>query len=174
MLRRSLVLSLALTLTCGLLATSVPCAQVVAQDAAAPDPRLGALGTTLAAECYSAAGYVGALADGLNKGVYDAPYLATRLNGLNTGLTEVMRQINLVRGQVQMTPADHKALTALHKIVDGIKRQSSLLNEFAKTKDAAKAEAFRKERAATWALLIKELGISEPENYSPGGETLGK
>ena len=133
------------------------------------------LGGAMAAECYTACGFVGALADGFRAGAYDKQYVRVRLGGVK-GMVEVnLEQLKQLRRTVQLTPADHKALTAFQGILEGLIQQCDALSAYAEEGEAGKAKAFRAARARTWRNLANTVGFGDATSLlEPGGADLGQ
>ncbi|MGE0706813.1 MAG: hypothetical protein AB7N76_06370 [Planctomycetota bacterium] len=138
------------------------------------DPRLNALGISVMFEAYLACGYVGALADGLEAGLYDKDYVRVRLSAVSGGIKNNLEQLKGVRVGVELLPADHKALTTFEEVLTGIDRQAKALGAWAEKREPAQAQTFKQERAATWKKLTETLGIAQSaELFAPGGGKLG-
>lgn len=154
-------------------ATPAPTPEAPAEDE--DDARLTALGGAMAAECYTACGFVGALADGFRAGTYDKTYVRVRLGGVK-GMVEVnLQQLKQLRRQVQLTPADHKALTAFQGILEGLIQQCDALSAYAEKGEAGKAKSFRAARERTWRQLANTVGFGDATSLlEPGGANLGE
>ena len=135
---------------------------------------LKALGGAMAIEAYTAAGYIGALADGFQAKTYTAQYVKVRLGGLGGGLGASIDQVDGLLSSGSLSPADKQALTGLKGTLVDLKKQTDLLGKYVDTKNAKTAKQFRDLRASTWKSIVAQLGLGKSgPMLEPGGEKLG-
>jgi len=145
-----------------------------AQDPGGDQALLKALGGAMAIEAYTAAGYIGALADGLQSKTYDATYVKVRLGGLGGGLGASIEQVDSLLAGGKLSPADMQALNGLKKTLVDLKKQTDLLAKYADNKNAKTANQFKALRASTWKSIVAQLGLGKSgPMLEPGGANLG-
>ena len=145
-----------------------------AQEQATEGATMQALGGALALEAFASAGYIGAIADGIDAGVYDTRQAMVRLSGLGGGLGATVEQLDAVL-KTPLSTSDRETLMAMRAILSSLKEQTVSLSKYAETRSATEAKAFRDARELTWQKISVALGLDgeSAKLVAPGGAQLG-
>ena len=138
------------------------------------NPASVALGGLSGMTAFMTCGYLGGLAEDLERGRPSAEVEA-RASAVARGLIVNVRQVEAVGAQGGMTPAAEGQLAGLRRLLGALVEQAKSLELYAATQEPSVAEGYRELRGRTWTETSRLLGLSEAAaaSLAPGGATLG-
>ena len=111
---------------------------------------------------YNTYGVIGSIADAFVKDAYEKETLDDLMNAqkkLADNLVKMMQ--GLIKDSILNTETDRNFLISAISILNGLKKQAQLLQEFAQTKNYGKQESYDDQRKKNWSALSKLMGIKE-------------
>jgi pyruvate/2-oxoglutarate dehydrogenase complex dihydrolipoamide acyltransferase (E2) component len=139
------------------------------------DPSPAAIGGLAGMSAFMACGYLGELAEGLERGREPAQVEA-RARALARGLIVNMRQLESVGEMKSLDPAGQAQLAALRRLLGALGEQAKSLELYALTQESTIADTYRELRQRTWTETGRLLGLDAgaSQALAPGGANLGR
>jgi hypothetical protein len=147
-MRAALCLAVVLTL-----AASLASAQL-------DDPKLVALGGTMASDIYIKQMYIDAVRDAFAGRVYDAATVEQKMKVMASVISVNLEQLTKVR-ETALTETDKKALDGGLEIYKLLQGQANRMLDHGKANTPASRKALDDARAATWPKIQKMLGLND-------------
>ena len=111
---------------------------------------------------YNTYGVIGSIADAYVKDTYKKETVDDLMNAqknLADNLVKMMQ--GLVKDSILNNQADRNYLISAISILNGLKKQAQLLQEFAQTNNQQKQEGYDDQRKKNWSAISKLMGIKE-------------
>jgi len=171
----------ALTLGLALTGPAVTASTVAAaQEAPECSPealavREEALGGSLVLGAFTAAGYLGSLADQLEHKGLTQDQVLIRAAGTAGALSASVEQIKTLQASGTLADNDKDLIERMRKLYESLQSQAKHLSTFAQSGDKAAAKSFREERETSWKELVAMMGLNDmvAKQAAPGGSSLG-
>lgn len=115
-----------------------------------------------AATLYNTYGVIGSIADAYVKSAYNGKMvdqLMTAQKNLAENLVKLFDA--LVKDSILITQADKDYAVSSIAILNGLKIQAQMLQEFATTNSNKKQEAYEEQRKKNWSAICQLMGIKE-------------
>lgn len=121
---------------------------------------IGALG---GAHVYTTYAYIGVLADGLSKELYDAEQTKTLLGEVVSVSDSLIKNLGRVRDG-GVSEADNQAINNMIDIYKLLQSEAKAAIAFTDSRTAEDAEKFEEARTAVWPKIADLLGLEESES----------
>lgn len=111
---------------------------------------------------YNTYGVIGSIADAYVKDAYKKETLDDLMNAQKNLADNLVKMLQgLVKDSILSTQTDRNYLISAISILNGLKKQAQLLQEFAQTNNQQKQEGYDDQRKKNWSALSKLMGIKE-------------
>jgi len=122
---------------------------------------LQAVGGFSSALLYNTYGVIGSIADAYVKNAYNATMVNNLMTAQKTLADNLVTMLNnLVKDSV-LKQTDRDYAMGVITILNGLKDQASLLQEFSTVNGEKKQEAYEEKRKENWSAICKLMGIKE-------------
>ena len=123
---------------------------------------LNTIGGFSAGLLYNTFGLIGSISDGFIHDAYDEGTVSDLLNAQNKLLDHMANTMeNLVKGQYLTDSVDIRYAGSAALVLKGLKKQSELLMDYAKTKSKPKSDAYEAQRTRNWKEISKLMGLKD-------------
>ena len=111
---------------------------------------------------YNTYGVIGSIADAYVKNAYNAEMVDQLMNAQKNLADNLVKVLDgLVKDNILVTQMDKDYAVSAINILEGLKKQGGLLQEYAQTNSRQKQEAYDDQRKKNWSVLSKLMGIKE-------------
>jgi len=123
---------------------------------------LQAVGSFSAATLYNTYATIGSISDGFGKDVYDALTVGNLMDAQKKLMDNLAGVLNrLVEEKTAVTASDIHYCQNAVTILEGLKKQATLLDDYANTKRQNKLSEYDDQRRKNWSAISKLMGIAE-------------
>ncbi|MEP6700052.1 MAG: hypothetical protein ABJA85_02000 [Bacteroidota bacterium] len=111
---------------------------------------------------YNTYGIIGSIADAYVKDAYKKETVDDLMDAQKNLADNLVKMLQgLVKDSILSTETDRNYLISVISILNGLKKQAQLLQEFAQTNKQQKQEGYDDQRKKNWSALSKLMGIKE-------------